>query len=351
MDATQGPAPRILITRLSHIGDCVLTLPLACAIKRNCPNAFVAWAVESPTHKLLGNHPCIDEMVVVPKGLARKPLMWRGVRKQLRELNIEIVIDPQSLTKSSLIGRLSGAPQRLGFASPYGKELSPLLNTGSVKADPQHIHLVDRTLDFLGHELLAMSDREVEFRLPIESKDQLTVERFLKSEKTQTFLAINPGASWRSKRWVNKRFAYVAQYASHAFGKPSVVTWAGEEERLMAKEIVENSAGAAILAPATTLGELAALYQRAELFIGCDTGPLHIAAASGTRCVGLYGPTLPTKSGAYGKEHFAVQRWHQDDRNRKRGDNDAMQDITVDDVCVALDGMLANFQVTRKFAA
>jgi ADP-heptose:LPS heptosyltransferase len=340
-----------LITRLSHIGDCVLTLPLACAIKRNCPDAFIAWTVESPTHKLLGDHPCIDEMVVVPKGLARKPFKWSAVKRQLRALNVDIVIDPQSLTKSSFIGKLSGAATRMGFASPYSKELASILNTVFVKAMPEHRHLVDRTLDFLSHELLSMNDRQVEFRMPIVSKDQLAMRRFLREQELSSFLAINPGASWKSKRWVNKRFGYVAQYAGHAFGQKSIVTWAGDEERKMAQEVVDHSDGSAVLAPSTTLGELAALYEQAELFIGCDTGPLHIAAATGTRCVGLYGPTLPENSGAYGADHLAVQSWHQNGRNRKRADNDAMKDITVDDVCVALDKILVVPDSIRKFAA
>ena len=129
----------------------------------------------------------------------------------------------------------------------------------------------------------------------------------------------------------------------------SVVSWAGPEEKRMAEEIVESSNGAAILAPSTTLGELAALYKKASAFIGCDTGPLHIASAVGTSCVGLHGPTLPEKSGAYGEQHVAVQSWFQGSRNRKRASNLAMRDISVDDVCVALDKL---FEVkSRRLAA
>lgn len=335
MDATQQESPRILITRLSHIGDCVLTLPLVCAIKRAYPKAFICWAVESPTHKLLGDHECVDKMIVVPKGLARKPFRWAAVAKQFRELNLDIAIDPQSLTKSSLIGKLSGASTRLGFAPPYQREFSRYLNNQFVEA--RHEHLVDRTLDFLGHEVLDISDREVEFRLPISDSDKSTIGNFLSTNHLSSFLAINPGGSWESKLWLPKRFGFVARYVSHSFGMRSVVSWAGPDELRMAKEIVESSDGAAILAPPTTLGELAALYQRGSAFVGCDTGPLHIAAAVGTRCVGLHGPTLPQKSGAYGDQHVAVQRWYQGARNRKRASNLAMRDISVDDVCVALD--------------
>ena len=115
MGVTQGRSPRFLITRLSHIGDCVLTLPIVCALKRTYPDSFIAWTVESPTHKLLGNHESIDQMIVVPRGLAKNPFKWPALRKRLRALEIDVAIDPQSLTKSSLIGWLSGAAQAIGF--------------------------------------------------------------------------------------------------------------------------------------------------------------------------------------------------------------------------------------------
>ena len=113
----------------------------------------------------------------------------------------------------------------------------------------------------------------------------------------------------------------------------------------MAEAAIVTSKGAAILAPETTLGELAALFQEARTFIGCDTGPLHIAAAVGTQCIGLYGPTLPTHSGAYGDQHIAIQQWHQSDRNRKKATNLAMKDISVDEVCNAVDQVMADGQV------
>lgn len=339
MNTTHETSPRILITRLSHIGDCVLTLPLACAIKRAYPNSWIGWTLESPTHKLLQNHPCIDELIVVEKGLAKKPWKWGRLRKQLRASQYDIAIDPQSLTKSSLIGWLSGASTRLGFSSPYGRELSTLLNNQFVKTE--HEHLVDRTLDFLGHSDMGVSDRSVEFRLPIAAADQESMAAFLRSQKMDQFVAINPGASWDSKRWVTKRFGFVARYAYSAFEVPTVVTWAGNAEKQLADEIVSESRGAAVLAPPTSLGELAAILKRSMTFIGCDTGPLHIAAATGCPCIGLHGPTLPTRSGAYGPDHLAVQRWHQSDRNRRRGENLAMRDITVEDVCMALDQMMA----------
>ncbi len=123
------------------------------------------------------------------------------------------------------------------------------------------------------------------------------------------------------------------------------MTWAGEEELQMAKYIVNDSVGGAILTPKTNLLELAALCNfesGARFFIGGDTGPLHIASAMGTPCIGLHGPTRPQDSGAYGPQHIAIQDWYQSgsSRYRRNADNDAMQDIDVTTVCQACDLMV-----------
>ncbi len=343
MTETNAQAPRILVTRLSHIGDCVLTLPMVCAIKRAMPNAWISWAIEAPAHKLLTDHPCVDQFIVVPKDWMKKPLQWARLGKQLRQLNIDIVLDPQSLNKSSLLGKKSKAPIRIGFDKPHGREFSKIYNTRFVKT--QNTHLVDRTLDLLSHPQIGIESPEVKFRLPIQNEDLETVEKWTRQNSLNQFFTINPGASWESKRWVPRRFGYVAKYVERAFGIRSVVTWSGDQERAMAEAAVEQSQGCAILAPPTSLGELAALLRGSKSFIGCDTGPLHIAAAVETRCIGLYGPTLPNESGAYGEQHIAVQRWHQSDRKRKKAKNLAMRDITVDDVCVAVDALMTEQQI------
>ena len=136
-------------------------------------------------------------MIVVPKGLAKSPFKWPAVAGQLRKLKFDLVIDPQSLTKSSLIGRLSGAPTRIGFSPPYRREFSKYLNTDFVEA--KHEHLVDRTLDFLSHEAIGISDRQVEFRMPINKREDLAMSDFLQANGLDSFLALNPGASWESK--------------------------------------------------------------------------------------------------------------------------------------------------------
>jgi ADP-heptose:LPS heptosyltransferase len=170
------------------------------------------------------------------------------------------------------------------------------------------------------------------FHLPVPANAEAETRCFLaNSGITGPFAVINPGGSWPSKRWEKDRFANVAQQLHTEPGIPTVVTWAGDDERSMADEIVRLARGAAIKAPPTSLPDLAALVKQAAVFVGCDTGPLHMAAAVGTVCVGLHGPTRPEDSGAYGSIHTAVQARYQSGscRQRRRGPNDAMREITV----------------------
>ena len=288
---------RFLITRLSHIGDCILTLPLACALKQSFPKCHVSWVVERPTDSLLRDHSAIDELIVLPRGWRQSLPKLAKVRSQLRSLRPTVVFDPQSLTKSALLAWLSGARTRIGFRGRFGRELAPLLNNEFVQ--PKSTHLLDRTLELL--QPLQPDTPSPIFDLQVSATAQSSMKEFLKTHHLGCrFALINPGGSWPSKRWSPRKFGRVAAYLGEAHEVPSVVVWAGDEERTWAETIVKGSRGRAVLAPKTDLRELAALSALAAFFVGGDTGPMHIAAAMGTPCIGLYGPTKPQDSGAYG---------------------------------------------------
>ncbi len=344
------PTPRILITRLSHIGDCILTLPMVSAIRKKHPDAFIAWAVESPADQLLKLHPDIDELITVPKNWLKHPGCWKSLFARLRKPKFEISIDPQGITKSAALARISGAKTRIGIRGRWGRELSPYLNNCLVETKSSH--LVDRSLELLVS--LGIKKPKIEFRLPICTQSQQAIRRFLtQPQMDQPFVIINPGASWQSKRWVTERFATVADFLFRKYKYRSIITWAGQEEKAMAERIAGLAPEASRVADKTSLTELAALCQEACFFIGCDTGPLHLAAAMGTNCVGLYGPTLPEDSGAYGRQHIAVQRWYQSgtSRQRRSAPNDAMRDILVLDVTDACDRMIARQRDALRLAA
>jgi lipopolysaccharide heptosyltransferase I len=342
--------PRILIVRLSAIGDCIHGLPVLCALRDAVPSAHLSWVVEGRTADLLRCHPALDAVVQLRRGWLKSPVAIWNARRQLHALRPDVVIDLQGLTKSAIAGWLSGAPTRIGFGGRDGRELSTWLNNTLV--EPMMTHVIDRNLELL--QPLEIMPDDVRFGMAKFDKDTAAIGRFVRDRGLGAgFALLNVGAGWPSKRWPADRFAQVARYLGERYHLRSAIAWAGDEERRCADQIIVNAGGFAHIAPPTALVELAALCQRARLFVGCDTGPLHLAAALGTPCVGLYGATSARRNGPYGQQHIAVQKMllKGGSRDRRNADAHAMRAITVEDVCAACDQIVSRTQGKPASAA
>ena len=336
---TTPKTPRILIARMSAIGDTILTLPVACALRAHFPDAYLAWVVEEKSAAMVVGHPCLDEVLVLPRGWFTHPVRLWATRRLLCERRFETTIDCQGLTKSALACRLTGAPRRIGLHGEHGRELSRWLNNELVR--PSRPHVVDRSLELLAP--LGIRQPTVRWELPVDdASHQRMGEVIDRLELGGGYAVINPGATWESRRWEMDRFGRVARHLGEQHGLPTLVVWGGAGERAAAEQIVAESAGHALLAPPTTLVELAALIEGGRLFLSADTGPLHLAVAVGTPSIGLYGSTRPEDSGPYGAPHAALQIEYQDGshRQRRRGENHAMRLISVEMVCRQCDAML-----------
>jgi heptosyltransferase-1 len=339
-----GQSPRILITRLSAIGDCIVTTPMLLKLREYFPAAFIAWAVEPAAAQLLTGHAGLDEIIEIPRKWMKRIGNYSQLRRRLRSYKFDIAIDPQGLTKSAAISWLSGAPRRIGFRPPQSREISHWLNNELV--DPQHTHITQRQLELL--RLLDVDDCEVNFDLPLYDEAQAEVDQWLVDRQlTEDYVVINPGAGWRSRMWDMKRYASVARFLSQRFGLPSVVSWGNDEERSYAQAVVSAAGGDAILAPPTTLPELASLLRTAKMYLGSDTGPTHMAAATSVPCVCICGTTRGEYSGPYGESNIILQAYYQGGttRDRRRADNEAMLAITVDTVSEACYQILTYKQV------
>jgi ADP-heptose:LPS heptosyltransferase len=307
---------------------------------------------------LLRGHAALDELIELPRGWLGSPReLWR-LRRRLRQIAPEITIDLQGLTKSAIAARLSGAKQRIGFGDEKGRELSRWLNNRLVVAPAAHV--IDANLQLLAP--LGIAAPPVRFDVPETPDDAATADAIIGRNPSrdregavgratdalevglgQPFAVINPGAGWPSKLWPPVRFAAVAEHLGRVRAVRSLVVWAGDQEHAWADTIAAGSGGHAHVAPPTSLTELAAVCRRAALFVGSDTGPLHIAAAVGTPCVGLYGPMPASRNGPYGPGHIAIQKHTFDGASRQRRQAPAalMEAITVKDVCQACDEILA----------
>jgi heptosyltransferase-1 len=338
---------RILIVRLSAIGDVIHGVPVVCALRREFPDAFLGWVVEGRAGDVLEGHPALDVLIRVPRRFWKSPREIVRMRKRLRELDFDVVIDLQCLTKSAVTSWLSGARRRLGRAGAEGRELSRLFNNELIEAGGAHV--IEQYLSML--KPLGVVAPAVEFNLQEQASDAATADKFLRANGLigHRFAVLNPGAGWPSKIWPAERYGELATYLSRKHGLRSIAAWGLPSETALAAAIVSASDGDAILAPPTTMLELASLCRRAALFVGSDTGPMHLAVAVGTPAISMHGPSRADWCGAYGPQNIRMQIRYEagSSMERRRADDSAMRAITVDMVARACDKML-NLHAARK---
>ncbi|HBT77125.1 MAG TPA: glycosyl transferase family 9 [Planctomycetaceae bacterium] len=342
------PTPqRILIVRFSAIGDVTHGLPVLNALRTRFPRAEIAWLVEDKTASLLYGHPSLDRLIITKKRWMKSFEEIRLLRKRLHAFAPDVTIDLQGLFKSSFAAWISGAKHRIGFAGADGREGSRWFN--NIRVAPTENHVIERNLQLL--EPFGIDGCSIDFELPECDADRRTATRIHKELGFDTdFVIINVGAGWTSKLWREDRYAAVTRYLKEQWNLPSLVVWAGDAEKNMAGEVVRRSDGHAVLAPQTSLCELASLSRMATLFIGSDTGPLHIAVAVGTPCIGLYGPMPAKRNGPYGHRHRAIQIESIEGTRIKprHAPRDLMDAIEVRHVCEACDDILGKETVLRE---
>jgi len=338
--------PRILIVRLTAIGDVVHGLPVLCALRDRFPGAKIAWMVEGGSAQLLEGHPALDQLIAAPRHWLKSFATVRRLRSELKAFRPEIAIDVQGLSKSCMAAWLSGAKRRIGFGCEKGRELSPWLNTELVRSTATHI--IDANLELL--RPLGIENPTVRFGLPETEDDRTECDRILGDlQLDDRFALINVGAGWPSKLWRADRYAQVARHLGGR-GLRSVVVWAGAEEETFAKKVVSLADSHAVLAPGTSLRHLASLCRRTALFIGSDTGPLHLAVAVGAPCIGLFGPMPAERNGPYGPQNIALQKASLEGipRKRRNAPRSLMDAITAEHVEEACDEILGRQNSAAK---
>lgn len=336
------PHSHFLITRLSAIGDCIETLPLAVALKERYPNCKITWIVDCGVDSILKTQPSIDQVIRLKKGFLGKPREWLKLRKQMKSLRIDVSIDPQGLLKSAFLGRISGAQWRLGFSAPQSREYSWLLYNKRIH--PQATHLVDRQIELLKPIIMDGIDPRFGWYEPDDVSIKCDAMLGPIQLVPKKYIIINSGAGWPSRRWPIDRFARVAKRIHDAFGLPSLLIWGGKNELEWANEIKTMANDACVIAPSTSLMEMSGLIKRSLLYLGGDTGPMHMSAAVGTPCVALFGTTRSEYSGPYGNIHHRLQKRFDSgsSKYRRNVDNAAISEITEEEVFEACKSVISH---------
>lgn len=289
---------RILVVRLSAVGDCVHALPAVRALRRARPEAHIAWAVDDRSAPLLEGLADVDELLVMPRRALRGKGRWarwrllNDFRRRLREGRFDAAVDLQGLAKSALLGFFSRAPLRLGLSrADGGREMSRLFYTRTPQVPEGARHVAERSRALLAPLGVPLEEELPAPEIPEHPGAAGRVGAALAEAglPPEGFAVLNPGAGWPTKLWPLEHFAELAGLLRGELGLQVLVTWHGAAERAMAGRIAAS--GAARPAPETDLQALAALLRRAALFVGADTGPTHVAGAVGTPTVALFGPS------------------------------------------------------------
>jgi len=300
---------RILVVKLSSIGDVIHALPVSYAIKETFPEAKLTWVVEPPAYDLLEMDPCIDEIIPFYKkefkSLRGFLQNFRPFRKTLRQEDYDAVLDLQGLFKSAAIAHIAKAPLKLGMCNM--REMSSRVSKPVVGPHASG-HIVERYLD-VARALGCRVDRVV-FPVEVPKTDAETAYKLMEDSGARMenpYFIFVVGANWPNKRWPTRYFAELGEWLYEMQVIP-VIIGSGLLDMERAREIEERMEVPPVnLVDKTNLRQLAFILQNARLVIGGDTGPVHLAAGLGTRTVMLMGPTDANRNGPYGQPENAIE--------------------------------------------
>jgi lipopolysaccharide heptosyltransferase I len=322
-DGRVSPSPpflarRVLVVRLGAIGDVVNALVFAAALQELEPAVHIGWAVHPLAEPLVRGHPCVARVHVWRRGGGLAEL--RRLVREVRRERYELAVDLQRIQKSALLAWLSGAPRVLGFDRARTKEASWIWTNERIPAGDPDSHRVEQYLEVARH--LGWQGSGPHHLLPRDAAAEAWAEERVR-ELGAAPIVLAVGASKPANRWPPERFGELARALASELAAPVVLT-GGPDDRAAAERAVAAAAGALVdLVGRTDLRQLAALVARARLFVGCDTGPMHVAAALERPVVALFGPADPRRTGPWGRGHAIVRGASGETRHAR------MEDITV----------------------
>jgi heptosyltransferase-1 len=352
-------APRfdsLLVVRLGAFGDIIHTLPAAVALRQAFPRATLGWLVEERWAELLctlryprsgersPQRPLVDRVHSVNIAEWRHAPFsfntWQQMAvelSQLRGIQYDAVIDFQGAVRSALLARWSGARTVYGSAQPR-ENAATMFYTRQLQTNGRHV--VEQALALARAIIPApvapaaiISTPVVEPRLEFPEDPDAASKIAALTAEVQDFAILNPGAGWGAKMWPADRYGQVAKKLAEN-GLRSLVNYGpGEEELAVAVETASEGVAQKV---SCSVSELIALTRRARLFIGGDTGPMHLAAALKIPVVAIFGPTNPARNGPFATQSIVLRNASSTtDHTRRRAPDQGLLEITVGEVVAA----------------
>jgi heptosyltransferase I len=336
------------------MGDVIHTLPAAQALRDAFPRAQIGWLIEERWAELLcapgtprrgprsSQRPLADWVHTVDLRAWRKSLFTiptlqhiARVWNDVRSVKYDVAVDLQGAIRSAVLARWSGARMVYGAAEPRESPAS-LWYTRRVVAHGAHV--IEQNLS-VASTLAGTRLNVPGIELPQSPEAERCMDQRLAVEGIGEFAILNPGAGWGAKRWPAARYGQVAR-ALAAKGVRSILNYGpGEGELAGAAETASEGAAVAMKC---SISELIALTRRARLFIGGDTGPMHLAAALQVPVVAIFGPTDPARNGPYGTRSLVLRNPASPTTHARRAQPDeGLMEIGVDSVVDAALALLA----------
>jgi heptosyltransferase-1 len=310
---------RILVVRLSAMGDIIHAMPAIAALRGARPEVEIGWLIEERWVELLCSRrseyatprsqfkPLVDRIHVANFKTWRTALLakenWREIgtlRREVRAMHYAVALDLQGAIRSAVAARATGAKTRLGSSQPREGPASMFYTR---QIDPLGAHVVDQALSIVS----AIAGRELRYvapSFPFDPAAEDWADRFHGTLGSRPLAILNPGAGWGAKCWPAESFGVVARALAER--GMTVVVNHGPGEEALAQEVRQASTDVAFPLKCS-ITELIALARRASLLVGGDTGPMHLAAALRVPVIALFGPTRPDRNGPYGTQSVVLR--------------------------------------------
>lgn len=336
----QMASEKILLIRLSSLGDIVLTTPAIRAVRSHFPNAYIAMLVGKQSSNVLEKNPHLDEIIAFDRFAKDKDTgeMLRTIRT-LRERKFTLAIDFQRKFRTGLLMYFSGAAQRIGKGA--------LCTVRVLERDNKHA--TAHYFDLLHAVGIRAVDQKLELFLAASERTDAS-QRFDAAGVRQTGLKVGifPGAGWKLREWMPQRFAAIGNRLAEHFNAEVLIFGGPRESELVHTVADLMDARAVPFAGNLQVRELAACIEKCDLFLTNDTGPMHIAAAVGTPTVSLFGPGNHIRFQPLGGLHQTIRHDVACSPCKQFTDkcknNICMKKITVDEVWQSISDVLAREQ-------
>lgn len=294
MSKVESPK-RILVVKLSAIGDVLMATPVARTLRKKFPDAYIAWAVERKSADVVIGNQYLDEIIVIDrkktKNLLGDALRFIGMlvklRKEFKSRKFDVSLDLQGLIRSAVVCRISGARRCIGFSD--AGECGTVLYDEKYTPDSGNLNAQQRNLDLL--KMIGVNSNDTAMDMPLSDEDRAFAERFFSENNLngEKVVALLPATTWVNKHWVAEQWSKVIDILAEKYNTRCVIM-GSKADIPLASHISDNAnVKPTISAGQTTLKQAGAVMDKCNAVIGVDTGLLHMAVALKKPTVGLFG--------------------------------------------------------------